>query len=149
MRMLPAALTVVMVTLAACNRKPEATQVPPPGATGMMGGPQMTTRGPQEMAMMSAQLDSLGAMTPAQMIAMMPAHQALAAQMMSSMGSAMQGMHMQQDAGWAALSDSVQQDLTAMPGLSGGALQGRMQSHIGRMRRMMTMYQGMMQGMMH
>jgi hypothetical protein len=42
-----------------------------------------------------------------------------------------------------ALNDSVRQDLAAMPDLSGDALQVRMQSHIGRMRQMMTMYQGM------
>jgi hypothetical protein len=144
MRILPAALAVLLVTLTACEKKPEATQVPPSGATGMMGGgPQMTMQGTQEMAMMGAQLDSLGAMAPAQMIAMMPAHQALATQMMGSMGAVMQGMNMQLDSGWVALSDSVRQDLTAMPGLSDGALQSRMQSHIGRMRRMMTMYQGM------
>ena len=143
MRILHAALAVVALTLAACSKKPEATQVPPAGATGMMGGSQMTMQGTQEMAMMGAQLDSLGTMTPAQMLAMMPAHHALATQMMGSMGSVMQGMNMQLDAGWVALSDSVQQDLTAMPGLSGGALQSRMESHIGRMRRMMTMYQGM------
>ena len=143
MRILHAALAVLFVTLTACEKKPEASQVPPPGATGMMGGPQMTMQGTQELAMMGAQLDSLGGMTPAQMIAMMPAHQALATQMMGSMGSAMQGMNMQPDSGWVALSDSVKQDLTAMPGLSDGALQSRMQSHIGRMRRMMTMYQGM------
>jgi hypothetical protein len=144
MRILYVAPAVLFVALTACERKPEATQVPPPAATGMMGGgPQMTMQGTQEMAMMGAQLDSLGAMTPAQMIAMMPAHQALTTQMMSSMGSVMQGMNMQLDSGWGALSDSVKQDLTAMPGLSDGALQSRMQSHIGRMRRMMTMYQGM------
>jgi hypothetical protein len=144
MRILQVALAAVTVALAACNKKPEASQLPPAGATGMMGGPQMTMQATQQMAMMGTQLDSLGAMTPAQMIAMMPAHQALSTQMMGSMGSVMQGMNMQLDSGWVALSDSVKQDFTTMPALSDGALQSRMQSHIGRMRRMMTMYQGMM-----
>lgn len=143
MRMLHLALAIVAVTSAACNKKPEAAQAPPAGVAGMMGGTQMPMQGTQMMSVMGAQLDSLGAMTPAQMTAMLPAHQALASQMMSSMSTGMQGMNMQPDSGWMAVSDSVTQDLTAMPGLSGSALQDHMQSHIGRMRRMMMMYQGM------
>lgn len=150
MRIPQVTLAIAVITLAACNKKPEVAQVPTGGAAGMMGGTQMPmqggqmpTQGMQVMTMMGAQLDSLGAMTPAQMITMMPAHQALASQMMSSMGSEMQGMKMQPGSGWMALSDSVRQDLTAMPGMSDGALQTRMQAYIGRMRRMMTMYQGM------
>ncbi|HMU61206.1 MAG TPA: hypothetical protein PKA66_05440 [Gemmatimonadales bacterium] len=103
----------------------------------------MTAQEPDMVNLMSAQLDSLAIMTPAQMTAMMTAHDAQVSQMMDMMGSAMQGMNMRRDAGWMALNDSVQQDLTTMPALSGDALQARMQAHIGRMRRMMTMYQGM------
>ena len=143
MRILRIALAIVAVTSAACNKKPDAAQAPAAGAAGMMGGTAMAAQGTQLMATMGAQLDSLGAMTPGQMAAAMPAHQALASQMMSMMSTGMQGMNMQPDSGWVALSDSVSQDLTAMPGMTDGALQSRMQSHIGRMRRMMTMYQGM------
>jgi hypothetical protein len=74
---------------------------------------------------------------------MMTPHEAHVSQMMDMMDSAMQGMNMQRDAGWVALNDSVQQDLAAMPSLSGDALRVRMQSHTGRMRRMMATYQGM------
>lgn len=144
MRILHLTLAIVAVTSAACGKKPDAAQAPVAGAAGMMGGTPMATQGTQLMATMGAQLDSLGAMTPAQMTAAMPGHQALTSQMMSMMSSGMQGMNMQPDSGWVALSDSVRQDLTAMPGMTDGALQSRMQSHIGRMHRMMTMYQGMM-----
>lgn len=144
MRLLQIALGVAVVTTAACNKKPDAAQPPAAGPAGMMGGTPMAAQGTQLMSTMGAQLDSLGAMTPAQMVAAMPGHQALASQMMSMMSTGMQGMSMQPDSGWVALSDSVQQDLTAMPGMTDGALQSRMQSHIGRMRRMMTMYQAMM-----
>jgi len=143
MRNIHTVLAIVALTLAACNTKPEATQVPSAGAGGMMGGAQMTAQEPEMVNLMSAQLDSLATMTPAQITAMMPAHEALASRMTGMMGSGMEGMNMQRDSGWMALNDSVQQDLTAMPGMSGDALQVRMQAHIGRMRRMMTMYQGM------
>lgn len=143
MRSVHAILAMVVVSVAACNKKPDAAQAPAAGAAGMMGGTQMTMQGTHVMAMMSAQLDSLGAMTPAQMTSLLPVHQALTSQMMDSMSSDMQGMNMQPDSGWVPLSDSVRQDLTAMPGMTGGALETRMQSHIGRLRRMMTMYQGM------
>jgi hypothetical protein len=138
------ALAIVMVTLAACGKKPEAAQVPAADTTGMMGGTQMALQGMQMMPLMGAHLDSIGAMAPAQMAAVMAAHQDLASRMMDAMGADMRGMNMKPDSAWAALSDSLRQDLAELPGLSGGALQGRMQTHIARMRRMMTMHQGMM-----
>lgn len=143
MRKIHTTLAIVALVLAACDTKPDATQVPSAAVGGMMGGAQMTAQAPAMVNLMSAQLDSLATMTPAQMTAMMPTHEAQVSQMMDMMSSGMQGMTMQHDAGWMALNDSVQQDLTAMPGMSGDALQARMQLHIGRMRRMMTMYQGM------
>ena len=144
MRAIHGALVMAVVILAACGKKPEAAQVPAADTAGTMGGTQMAMQGMQMMPMMTAHLDSVGGMAPAQMAAMMPAHQDLASRMMDAMGADMRGMNMQPDAAWAALSDSVRQDLAAMPGLSGGTLQGRMQVHIGRMRRMMTMHEGMM-----
>ncbi len=107
MRLLQIALAMAVVTTAACNTKPDAAQPPAAGPAGMMGGTPMAAQGTQLMATMGAQLDSLGAMTPAQMIAAMPGHQALASQMMSMMSAGMQGMNMRPDSGWVALSDSV------------------------------------------
>ena len=144
MRASHGALVMAVVVLAACGKKPEAAQVPAADTAGKMGGTPMVMQGMQMMPMMSAHLDSLGAVTPIQMAAMMPAHQDLASRMMDAMGADMRGMNMQPDAAWAALSDSVRQDLAAMPGLSGGTLQGRMQAHVGRMRRMMTTHEAMM-----
>lgn len=143
MRILQMAMTLALVTVSACDNKPAPEQAPAPGTTGMMGGTPRAIPATQAMSLMGAQLDSLGSMTPAQMAAMMPAHGALASQMMSAMGAGMQGMNMEGGPGWAALGDSVRQDLTTMAGLSEAALQAHMQSHIGRMRRMMTMYRGM------
>lgn len=143
MRSLLAALAIVALTLTGCGKTQDASHAADARANGMMGEPMSVAQGTQLMTMMGGQLDSLGTMTPAQMTAAMPAHEALSTQMLGTMGSGMQGMSMQNDAGWMALNDSVRQDLTAMPGLSGDALQARMQAHIGRMRRMMIMYQGM------
>jgi hypothetical protein len=144
MRVLYVALTIAAVTLAACGKKPDAAQVPAADTTGMMGGMPMAMQGMKMMPMMGAHLDSLSAMAPARMAAMMAAHQDVASRMMDAMGADMRGMKMQPDSAWAALSDSLRQDLAELPGLSGGALQGRIQAHIGRMRRMMAMHEGMM-----
>jgi len=106
---------------------------------------QMAMQGVDMIPAMRAHLDSLAGATPAQMLAMMAAHQDLASRMMDAMGADMRGMHMAPDAAWAALGDSLRQDLADLPGLSGAVLQGRMQSHIGRMGRMLAMHEGMMQ----
>ena len=144
MRAFRGGLTIAMVTLAACGKKPEVAQAPAADSAGTMGGMQMSMQGMTMMPLMRAHLDSLGAMQPAGMAAAMSAHQDLASRMMDAMGADMRGMNMTPDAAWAALTDSLRQDLADLPGLSAGALTTRMQAHIGRMRRMMTMHEGMM-----
>ena len=144
MRAIHGALAVVMVTLAACGKKPETAQVPAADTAGTMGGMQMAMQGMQMMPMMTAHLDSISAMTPAQMSAVMTAHQDLASRMMDAMGADMRGMNMQPDAAWTALTDSVRQDLADLPGLSGATMQTRMPAHLGRMRRMMALHASMM-----
>lgn len=144
MRGLHEVLVMAVVSLVACGKKPDAAQLPAADSAGMMGGMQMAMQGMQMMPMVGAHLDSLGAMAPERMTAMMAAHLDLASRMMDAMGADMRGMNMKPDSAWAALSDSVRQDLAALPGLAGGALQDRMQAHSGRIRQMMTMHQGMM-----
>ncbi len=143
MRGIQRVLAVGVIALTTCGKKPEAVQVPA-ADTVAIGGMQMAMQGMQMMPMMTAHLDSLGGMAPAQMAAMMTAHQDVAARMMDAMGADMRGMNMTPDAAWTALGDSVRQDLAELPGLSGGTLQSRMQAHLGRMRRMMTLHEGMM-----
>lgn len=144
MRGMQMTVAVALVALMACGKTQEVAKTPVSDSVGMMAGAPMAMQGMQLIPMMGAHLDSLGRMAPAQMLAAMASHQALATQMMDAMGADMRGRNMTADAGWTALSDSVHQDLSALPGLSGAALQARMQDHIGRMRRMMTMHQGMM-----
>ncbi len=143
MRVLHGALAIAMVTLAGCGKKPEAAQAAADTA-GKTAGMQMATQGMQMMPLMRAHLDSLGSMQPAQMAAMMAAHEDLASRMMDAMGVDMRGMNMKPDSAWAALSDSLGQDLADLPGLSGASLKSRMQAHIGRMQRMMARHEGMM-----
>jgi hypothetical protein len=144
MRVVHGVLAIAMVTLAACDRKPEAAQAPAAGTAGGMAGMQMAMQGMQMMPMMRAHLDSFAGMQPAQMSAMMAAHQDLASRMMDAMGADMRGMGMKPDSAWTALSDSLRQDLADLPGLSGGPLKRRMQAHVGRMQRLMAMHQAMM-----
>ena len=136
-------LTLVLM-LAACGKKPEVAQAPAADSAGTMGGMQMSMQGMTMMPLMRAHLDSLGALPPARMAAVMSAHQDMASRMMDAMGADMRGMNMTPDAAWAALTDSLRQDLADLPGLSAGALTTRMQGHIGRMRRMMALHEGMM-----
>lgn len=144
MRVTHMALATVIVFTGACGRKPEAVQTPAADTTGKGGGMQMAMQGMQMMPRMRAHLDSLGAMQPAEIAAAMAAHQDLASRMMDAMGADMRGMNMKPDSGWAALGDSLRQDLAELPALSGSALKVRMQAHIGRMQRMLVMHEGMM-----
>jgi len=141
MRSMHSVLTLVAIALAACGRKQQAAQAP---AADSAAGMQMAMQGMQMMPLMRAHLDSLGAMESAQMAAAMTGHQDLASRMMDAMGADMRGMNMQPDSAWAALADSVRQDLADLPGQTGVALETRMQAHIARVRRMLVMHEGMM-----
>jgi hypothetical protein len=99
-------------------------------------------------------LDSMSRWTPAQMRRMMPGHQQMARRMMQMVGPSdtmgpgrmRGGMGMGRGAPWRALRDSIESDLSTMPGLSEKELAGRRQAHIDRMRRMMVLGMGMMSG---
>lgn len=132
-----------LVVVAACSKKPDGASAAT-DSVGGMAGMQMAMAGMDMMPGMRAHLDSLAAAAPAQLAAMMAGHQDLASRMMDAMGADMRGMGMQPDSAWAALGDSLRQDLAELPGLSGDALRTRAQAHIARMQRMMTMHEGMM-----
>lgn len=144
MRALRGLVAIGVVTIAACGKKPESAQSSAADSAGKMAGMPMAMQGMTMMPMMRAHLDSLGAMQPARMAAMMRAHQDLASRMMDAMGADRRGMGMKPDSAWAALSDSLRQDLADLPGLSDAALKTRMQGHIGRMQRMIVMHAAMM-----
>ncbi|MEO8031555.1 MAG: hypothetical protein ABI765_11925 [Gemmatimonadota bacterium] len=149
MRAIQAVVAVAVVTLAACGKKPESARTATADTARGMGAMGIQTGMPgmpgmQMIPLMRAHLDSVTGMQPTQMTTIMPAHQALTSRMMDEMGSDMRGRNMQPDAAWTALADSVRQDLTDLPGLSGEGLKTRMQAHVARMQRMMGMHEGMM-----
>lgn len=131
-----------IVILAACGGKPDTAQTPAADTAENMGA--MPMQGMQMMSGMEAHLDSMAAMRPEQMAAMMAGHQDMASRMMDAMGADMRGMNMQPDTSWSALADSLRRDLAELPSLSGEPLRNRMEAHIERMRRIMTMHRGMM-----
>ena len=112
------------------------------------------------MPMMWRHLDSMPRWSPSEIKERMNAHRQMAGRMMQMMGPGGRmgggmgmgpgmmggGPGMGRGSPWRALGDSIQEDLSAMPGLSGRDLAGRWQGHIGRMRRMMVLGMAMMPG---
>jgi hypothetical protein len=106
------------------------------------------------MPLMWMHLDWMARLSPAQIEQVMPTHRQMTERMMrmmepkGRMGRGMQGRGAGGGAGspWAALRDSIQDDLTALPGLSGNELSARTRAHVGRMQRMMVLGLGMMPG---
>ena len=147
MRLATHLLTMLTITTIACGDKPEKAKTEEgnqmPGDTGI-AGMQMTMQGMQMMPAMRAHLDSVAAMTPPQMSAAMSNHEDLASRTMDAMGADMRGMNMVPDSTWTSLTDSLRRDLADLLALSGDALKSRMETHAGRMRRMMEMHEQMM-----
>ena len=151
MRMSHSALMVGALTMAGCTKGGDRAGRPPDTAgmmgqmdSGGMGMGAMPMRGVAMMGAMRAHMDSLAGMSPQQMQAMMPAHQALMSQMLDAMGADMRGMKMSGSPVWNALTDSVKQDLAELPNLKGQELSARMQAHTDRVRRLMAMHRKMM-----
>lgn len=146
MRVTQVVLTIAIVALSGCSKKPEAA---PPVAADTAAKPAagsigMSMAGMSLMPAVRAHLDSLGQATPAQVAAMMTGHLDLMSRMMDAMGKDMRGMNMPPDAAWTALSDSVRQDLADLPGLTGGALKTRIGAHEDRVRRLLAQHVAMM-----
>lgn len=82
---------------------------------------------------MRRHMDSMAALPPEQMQAMMAGHQERTSAMLDAMGADMRAMNMAADPAWTALTDSVKRDLADLPGLRGKALAERMREHHRRM----------------
>ncbi len=111
--------------------------------SGGMGMGGMSRQGMQMMPMMRAHLDSMMRMSPQQMQALMAGHQEMMSRMMDGMGADMRGMNMSASPEWAALTDSVKQDLAELPNLKGQALSARMRTHADRVKRLLAMHEKM------
>jgi hypothetical protein len=154
MRPILGMLTVGAIAIAGCKGKEQpAERAQAAGQEGMgqmkmdsmpMGDDRM---GPGIMTMMRAHMDSMAGMSPQQMSGMMAANDQLMSQMMDRMGADMRSMHMNGDAKWNALMDSVKADLADLPALQGNELASRMKAHAARAQRLVVMHEGMMKGM--
>jgi hypothetical protein len=125
----------VAILIAGCREKKA------PESAGMT---DMTMRADSLMPMMRAHLDSLES-RPGRMSAdMLARHEQIASRMLDAMGSDMRMMGMKADSAWAVLTDSVRQDLAAIPTLSGRGLDARLTAYRARMGRLLDRHAGMM-----
>lgn len=135
------ALVLAALAVGGCSKKaPPADQA----ADTANSATPMAMQGMQMMPAMQAHLDSVAAMTPAQLKDAVAAHEDLTSRTMDAMGADMRGMGMQPDSAWSALADSLRQDLAELPALTEAALKARMDAHAGRLKRMMAMHEQMM-----
>jgi hypothetical protein len=115
----------------------------PPAQRASQASTEADSQAIRFMPLMLMHLDWMARLTPAQMRPMMSTHRQMAERviwMMEPRGTMGPGSP------WTALRDSIQGDLSAMPGLSGADLAARSQAHIDRMRRMMVLGMATMPG---
>ena len=137
--------------LAACGTEPEQTRSaadpvesgaePAEGMEGMEG---MQDGMMEQMTAHMQMMDGAGADSLQAMVAM---HRQMAANMLARMNREMREMNMTADAAWNATVDSLRQDLTRMPELTGSELEAMMPGHHARMMRLMEMHRTMMSEM--
>ncbi|MGH7466063.1 MAG: hypothetical protein ACREK1_12855 [Longimicrobiales bacterium] len=140
--------------LAACGTEQEQTRSdadpvesgaePNDGMEGMEGMGTMQDGMMDEMMAQMQMMDGAGADS---VQAMMPMHRQMAANMLARMNREMRDMNMTADAAWSATVDSLRQDLTRMPELTGSELEAMMPGHHARMMRLMEMHRTMMSEM--
>lgn len=131
---------------AGCSRGSDTARAAKPAASP---GATVDSQAISFMPMMWMHLDSVSGSSAAQMQRMMAIHQQMSAQMFRYMAPGYMmgpGMNMGPGSRWMTLRDSVQRDLAELPGLSGASLSARMRAHVDRMRRMMVLGMGMMNG---
>ena len=142
-----------LIALSACTAEPavdaearEAADEPQAGTQGMSGMDMSGMRSAGMMEEMMSNMQMMQDMTADRMMAMMPAHRQMAANLLAEMNQEMRAMNMASDAQWDATVDSVRQDLTRMPEMSAGEMEAFMPAHHRRMMRLMEMHRSMMGG---
>ena len=113
---------------------------------GMSGGQMGNMMGAAMMDSMQTHLTMMDSMSTDRMKAMLPMHRQMVANMLSRMNSEMRQMNMSPDAAWTATIDSVRQDLTNMPEMSGSQLKAMMPDHHARVMRLLQAHRAMMGG---
>jgi len=144
--------TVIALLLAACSggrsdNAAETGQVTAAADTGgmmagMEGMPGMGGSGMMEQ--MQAHLRMMDGASADSLQAMMPTHREMVTNMIAQFDTDMRGMGMTGDSVWTATVDSLRQDLTRMPGMSGSALHQVMPAHGARVTRLMAAHRTMM-----
>lgn len=124
-----------------------AIKAPPAGDTaGMKGMPMGGMMGSAMTDSMQSHMRKMESVPAGQMKAMLPAHRAMVADMLLEMNADMRKMGMGSDPKWTALTDSIRQDLTGMPDMSGTQLKSFIPQHDARVMRLMDMHRSMMGG---
>ena len=137
--------------LAACGTEPEQTQsAAAPAESGAEPAEGMEGMGGMQDGMMEQMMAHMQTMDGAgadSLQAMMPMHRQMAANMLARMNREMRDMNMTADAAWNATVDSLRQDLTRMPELTGSELETLIPAHRTRMMRLVEMHRAMMSEM--
>ena len=137
--------------LAACGTEPEQTRnAADPGESGPESAEGMEGMGGMQDGMMEQMMAHMQTMDGAgadSLQAMMPMHRQMAANMLARMNREMRDMNMTADAAWNATVDSLRQDLTRMPELTGSELETLIPAHRTRMMRLVEMHRAMMSEM--
>lgn len=89
-------------------------------------------------------LDSLLVASPADLATRVEEHASRVQQMLEAMNRDMSAMNLQSDTAWAALADSVRNDLSRLAQLRGEQLILGMRAHVGRVRRLLERHESMM-----
>lgn len=109
--------------------------------------PGMNMGGSQAQGMMREMRDHMRTMTGAHgdsLTRLLPMHRQMTANMLQQMDSEMRQMGMAADSGWAALVDSIRQDLAHLPDVGKAELPSFMTRHRERVERLMEQQHGAM-----
>ena len=151
---IPGMVLAIVLAVSACAPEPdadaeavEAAVEPQQDGQGMNGMDMSSMQSTGMMNEMMSNIQMMQDMTGDGMIAMMPAHRQMAANLLAQMNQEMRAMNMASDAQWDATVDSVRQDLTLMPVMSAAEMEAFMPAHHRRMMRLMEMHRAMMGSM--
>lgn len=155
--------TLVMTTalLAACGgaeQEPEAAAdapaavepaAPMEGMQGMegMGGMEGMQMGGGMMEQMQAHMRMMEGASGDDLMAMMPEHRQMTANMLAQMNREMREMNMAADAEWDETVSALRQDLTRLPEMTAEEVKALLPEHRARIERLIEMHQGMMGNM--
>ena len=115
------------------------------GTGGMQAMPGMQGGGTADR--MRAHMGAMRGAGGDSLMAMLPVHRQMAANLVAEFNREMREMNMAGDAAWNATVDSLRRDLVRMPKMSGTELRGFMPAHEARLQRFMEMHRSMMANM--